>query len=1066
MRFFIVFVFLSLSASHVLANTSSSGTNCKALISQYSQCSIEIPDVLNGDIKVVSNETLGLFVGKAVASCKDGVLTIGKQVCEPKIQSSCLVPASSWVSSGSFCKHNGAEIPVRDGDILSLDDISKKGSITYSCTAGTLTTKSAECGGENPSPIKPTTSALVTTQAVTESIVNLSFYSDTEVTREQIGFGGLGNLAYRKVRSEAIEMCASVDALGAVDFNLIGSSGRGINRLYEYVANCPVTLDLRCDQGLEMLNVSGSYSTRTAEYSDPPTKEQFDNACLNAGYGKSSSVLYSKQTRTGGFVTVDDYTSAVICEGKQASCGTSPDVGTPFITEALSCTNAIIEHPLMQYPGGQAASTAAFQLEACTPLGFDGVAKIISQTLNQAFGGMDYSTVVGECSAYTKNFDAPLLAECSGETAPSSAGSVLPIDCDSANITALVQGERDPRTGLYTRTPGPERIKASVCAANDYTVLDSVLVVEQLSSPSFSVPSFYVEAICSGYAGSDRASCEVIGECQGEEVMEDVSFSVISVNGKYYRDLCPVLTPPPPGFCENCTDTTFSFSGIGATSSNTCNIDVTETFSGSSETVSFFDENFNGEVELFCNNGNRTIANGGKAVCYQTCPGGVSVGWDDSNGNTSCSNTVPSGNYRHDAVVTLGSSINHTGSATARCNGMTGAWEVETGTCLLDCGDRVAWGSGISNSGVNKTNLCAANVPRVPHNATGAVNSNTSSTTGSATYSCNNGSLTLSGGVCNVNCLSDRVSWGGMCRDNTSELISGSSVALQHDSNSAYLFASSISGSGRASCSDGRLGVSGSCAYVLREEIKDWRQWTEVRGSRRDCVSSPLRSDIPPEQSFIQSTTCTITESRTRPILSIWNDGRSPDSRESSPAQSRNNLTVVQQSIPASRVVIGGGYLAWGPWATISTSSRNGPTFTNSQGQRQHSIYIGRTERRYRDYQLQYNIPPTSVIDGSRRDSDTRTTESEIGEICYNASSPNLSIEECRTTPTLTWQTVRGVSGCQVPTEIDNTGRAFSSIGQSCPRKGSTRTVSEGEPCRTLPGKPAKYVSLILRCED
>ena len=184
---------------------------------------------------------------------------------------------------------------------------------------------------------------------------------------------------------------------------------------------------------------------------------------------------------------------------------------------------------------------------------------------------------------------------------------------------------------------------------------------------------------------------------------------------------------------------------------NTCNGTLAGSVPSGSTSPSVVDSTqpTTGSSTFTCNNGAVTQTAG--ATCSQSCAGAVS--WT-ANGNT-CNGTLPAalGNGATSPVIT-DSTQPTTGSSTFTCN--NGSVTQNGGaTCLASCTGPVAWtvGGNTCNGDITGTVTSGTTSPTVIDS--------TGPSTGNASFSCNNGTLTQQAGAsCSVPTpCSGSVSW-------------------------------------------------------------------------------------------------------------------------------------------------------------------------------------------------------------------------------------------------------------------------------------------------------------------
>lgn len=848
--------------------------DCAATEHNFNQCSFEIPAVSDGDTVIVDSVSNSLFKGKTAASCSQGFLNIGKSSCDTVVESSCDIPPSSWVVGENMCSHDAVMLPLTDGSEITVSSKDKSGSVVYTCQSGSLQASKLSCGV---SPIKAKSASVTTQNTRTESKpVELVFFTKYDSATNP-----------GQVKAAAIKRANEVKGYDtSVDLTVIGPTPHGAGYLYDVNFMVKQT-GLRCDQGLEVGWVNSVYNERDGEYSTPPGYDEIMQFCTSRGYTGVTENLFTG--RTYPFV-IDDYTAVMVCEGKQSDCSASPALGNPVITEALSCSSAKVRSGLLKVVRGASVSSAKVQSEVCGPLGFEVVDSFEDPPrLEDETGSFQFYTVNAQCSGYTQGDAEPLTEECA--TKGTNNTSLRKTSCDTGVVTGFMAGNLNPQTMEYDLAPSNAQVLSDLCGKYEFATLDSIDTMQR--SGSNSNTQFYVTAQCSGYYGEGSELC---GDCYGDQVSADAEVPKLELDGVFYENLCEKIVEPGPEVCEDCPAGNFTFQGVGATSGNSCTVSAPSRLSGEVRRINFANTSVNGTVEFLCNNGERSVM--GDAVCYKSCPGNVSVGWKDARGGNNCAQIIPSGVYTHEQRVTLSSSLSNTGNSVFECDGVTGEWKQVSGQCLLDCKGDQFWGSGIAFDGTNKNDICRANLASVKSGRTGVLESATYRTTGSTSYSCNDGKVSLSSGSCNMDCSATTVSWGGACRADVSAMTHNKSKSISHGSNPSYAFPSSISGSATASCTDGRVSVYGTCKYIVRTEYSNWTAWDETD---RDCSYSPLAETVPEGERFTQSVRCDIDYRRTRSLSNVWNDGSKTFVRTD--AENKSDILISSRSATGTKEI-------------------------------------------------------------------------------------------------------------------------------------------------------------------
>ena len=251
-----------------------------------------------------------------------------------------------------------------------------------------------------------------------------------------------------------------------------------------------------------------------------------------------------------------------------------------------------------------------------------------------------------------------------------------------------------------------------------------------------------------------------------------------------------------------------------------------------------------------CSGNNRVkhCRTGGKIVTTKTlscpsnktCSGGVCVAQSSCSadstdiswtvGSNTCSAKRPATNHGSSATITDTTGTT-TGSATYSCS--SGTWSGPTNTscgssCTADSTD-ISWTVGSST--------CAAKRPATAHASNATITDSTSPTTGSATYTCTDGTW---GSATNTTCSTCSPVNGGWSSwsPSTSSRSCGSSFTQTRTctSPSPSCGGSSCTGSSSQSatgtyCSGGKSCVSGSCTNVCSYRAPAWNNPASCQGA-------------------------------------------------------------------------------------------------------------------------------------------------------------------------------------------------------------------------------------------
>jgi len=367
--------------------------------------------------------------------------------------------------------------------------------------------------------------------------------------------------------------------------------------------------------------------------------------------------------------------------------------------------------------------------------------------------------------------------------------------CTTAVVSGNMGSYYNPRSGEFDIPPSEARIRNDLCSQMGYAVLDDYSLLNQGA-----IEYWYVIAECSAKRTATEG-CDA--NCLGAVVDKNTSILPVTCHTFGGTENCYVNTcaepEAPEDLCEDCVAGKFSFTD--STTASTCSIDMAGHLSGTPESFTFQNSEFNGSAEVTCNNGAYSIRAGSPSECYKSCKGGL-VSWEDDYGQLSCAQRVPDGEYYQGDDVSL-TSILHHGDADFECD--NGVWKVQSGaSCILDCDGELQWGDGTSRSGLDKTNACSGNVDFLEHltQSTSKIASTATNTSGSTHLSCDNGIMAPEDSECNLGCSSQTASWdGGNC--------TRSSINLGHDVTGTIStdnsFLAGYSGSAQFTCDDGKI---------------------------------------------------------------------------------------------------------------------------------------------------------------------------------------------------------------------------------------------------------------------
>jgi hypothetical protein len=203
--------------------------------------------------------------------------------------------------------------------------------------------------------------------------------------------------------------------------------------------------------------------------------------------------------------------------------------------------------------------------------------------------------------------------------------------------------------------------------------------------------------------------------------------------------------------------------------------------------------NYTGSTNVTCNASGQVVPTSGSS-CTPSAP-------CDPNTITWGSCSGPIGSMVHGATATVANTAGGwSGNVNVQCN--NGSWQKQPGeSCTIvynDCsgGQTVSWGSG-----------CSATAPAMAHNgAAQTVNNAASGRIGTANVTCNNGTPTASGN-CYVNCDPQTVSWGSGCSGSVGALSHSGSTTVTNT-------AGGYTGTVNVSCNNNTISPSGGTCEV------------------------------------------------------------------------------------------------------------------------------------------------------------------------------------------------------------------------------------------------------------
>ncbi|MBI1327110.1 MAG: prepilin-type N-terminal cleavage/methylation domain-containing protein [Alphaproteobacteria bacterium] len=226
-----------------------------------------------------------------------------------------------------------------------------------------------------------------------------------------------------------------------------------------------------------------------------------------------------------------------------------------------------------------------------------------------------------------------------------------------------------------------------------------------------------------------------------------------------------VLTANAGYTCEQhipCAATTLNWTVAGIT----CSVAVGLTNDGVSTTLTDSTVPTTGSSSATCTNGSWNVASGG--TCISQCPASTAVSWVDTSitPNRTCNGTtVATAQNAGTSLPITDATGPDVGTGTAVC-AANGTWSA-TGSCTRQCTGSQAVSWTISGKTCNGTTAAAAVNNGV---ATATVVDSTGVDVGSASFTCNNGTLSVNpDAICSSGCTGGPVAWviGGNTCDGT-----------------------------------------------------------------------------------------------------------------------------------------------------------------------------------------------------------------------------------------------------------------------------------------------------------
>lgn len=790
------------------------------------------------------------FKGATAAACRGGTLIVGKSKCETVNPNDCQIPSAQWSSDREACEHEQVETPLRNGESRTIGASTGLGSVSYSCDSGNLQVKNSTCG----------------------------------LSSDDMGFEKMSsqsaNIQTVWMRSHTVRLPMApnnspnpIHELKAACEDIIGQPLSPISPMirYEHIIadihtgqntyelECPVTRALACDEQLQYRVMTGTMDGGRGgpgEFTNPPNHQNVLRVCTDSSMEFGANIIvHSPADRADRFNVVNRCVNP-----EKSSCSNPPpEDGCKGRPLPYNTQEPYIEETI---PGGR--------------IGFQ---------------------------------------------------------------VAILPGEGE---GFGRRPPSQSSI-AGICTDRGTTYHRTLAII-----------------------GNDRTdgNYEVQVECK----------TTTSTTQKYL-DLCAPEAPPEN--CDTCVAGQLNFTD--SSTGNACSLSISgDVYSGHDFSEEFQSATHYGAVETVCDNGTHIVQSG---ECYKKCMP-QTIRWGSGN---ACSQSIDpnlyAGGVKGGESVPLGSSVSHTGSATATCNSNTGEWSVSNAVCNLDCTGRASWGSGTSNSSVNKNGLCGNNVSSaqaMSHGETRALTNTTSGATGTATVSCSNGEFQVSGGSCNVSCPTSSQSWGGACMASVPALNHGGNRTVSHGSNPSHPYSSTISGSASFSCNDGYLSrPNDSCDYVVSVSTGSYGSWSEFNATDYGTWS-PARSTVNQGASFTQTRGYTSHQESYKTETTSYSDGTT--SSRNVDRRTRQVLSSESRSSTGTKVyatsVSTGSYGSWSEfsrtgyssWAPATSTVTRGTSFTQTRG------YTSNQES-YRVETTRYSNGTTSTRNVDRQTRPVPSTE-------------------------------------------------------------------------------------------
>jgi len=281
----------------------------------YNQCKFDLPEIKNGETKVISSET-GLFEGRLLVLCNNGKRSIISESCEyaQGEEDSCKgIPSNSWTgSNNAMCSHTYVATSVPNGDDFKVSSTNGNGFVTYQCEDAKLKVTRMDC-------TNPDAERLVTAQATgvqcspeTYNAEVVFDYFNNEYVAVPPNDTFCVNEGYDYLQTFSLNTTnAQIQATQSATYNAVCCSTDTLNSPPQETIITPINSDC---SNVQMI-MAGDFNSITGEASNPPSDNKIlNNACKPNGF--DDLMNYSVNEYTNGNITyIDEFEVEAVCCG-------------------------------------------------------------------------------------------------------------------------------------------------------------------------------------------------------------------------------------------------------------------------------------------------------------------------------------------------------------------------------------------------------------------------------------------------------------------------------------------------------------------------------------------------------------------------------------------------------------------------------------------------------------------------------------------------------------------------------------------------------------------------------